>query len=163
MRRTEYNLEELRNREKNLELIAKRTRKKLRNLGLNPVEQPKNSLEVPLDVTKLDSRSLGKLFQRSVAWENYAGDQLAYARVAAMLADYAYDRALNDAVAHAEGGVQQRRANALTARPVRYAKLASLECAARVLTMEAQFSRYTRTSQALSREQTRREKLLQGD
>jgi hypothetical protein len=163
MSRSKIDIAELQNREKTLSLLRQATRERLRKLGFEPVSKPERLLDIPLDITRVDSRTLGKLFHLSIAWENYAGDQLAYSRIASLLADYSYELVLAQQVKLREGGIQQRKAESLTSPKVRSAKLDVLNCSSRVVAFESQFSRYTRISQALSREQTRREKLSQGD
>jgi hypothetical protein len=163
MKRTALNTEELQNRERTLSSIRDATERKLQKLGFNAVPRPEKTLEIPFDITKIDGKNLGRLFHRSIAWENYAGDQLAYSKVAAMLADYQYELVLAKKMMTVDGGVQHKKAQALASPLVRKAKLTVLRCTAQVMAFESQFSRYTRISMALSREQTRREKLNMGD
>ena len=163
MRRNKIDVAELRNREKTLHSLRQATRQRLRKLGFEPVPKPKHILSIPLDITKVDNVTLGKFFYLSISWENYAGDQLAYSKIASLLADYSYELAVAKQVKIKEGGIQQRKSEAITSSKVRHAKIEVLNCSSRVLAFEAQYSRYTRLSQALSREQTRREKLTQGD
>jgi hypothetical protein len=159
MKRNKLDLAELQNREKTLYQLKATTKERLAKLRFEQVAMPERLLDIPLDITRVDNRTLGRVFSLSIAWENYAGDQLAYSRVASMLADYSYELVLAKIIKREQGGIQQRKAEALTSPYVRHAKLAVLECASRVILLESQFSRYTRISQALSREQTRREKL----
>ena len=143
-------------REKTLLSLRKSTLSQLEEMGFNLVEKPNNSLELESDITKLSDTNLGKKFQRSISWENYAGDRLALARVDELLADYNVELTILKAMRHTEGGVQNRKAEASMSLTVRKAKLELKDKQSMVIVLESQYSRFNRNSVLLSREQTRR-------
>ena len=144
-------------REQDLLSLKGKALKRVKSLGFNEPEQPENRADLPQDVTSLQSKELGKLHKRMLSWESYANWQLALANLELELADYSVTLAILREQKKLDGGIQTRKAEAMTTKRVREANYQLRKATSIQILLQSIYDRTVRNSQYVSREITRRQ------
>jgi hypothetical protein len=150
-------IEPLISRERDLLSLKNQTLKRVEKLGFEEPDKPENRADLPTNVTSLPSKALGTLFNKMLAWESYAGWQLAIANLELELADYAVTLAILREQRKLDGGIQARKAEAMATKRVREAQYQLKKATAIQILLQATYDRTVRNSQYVSREITRRQ------